>query len=298
MNLRAHGLAFAFVPGRPVLDGVDLELNAGEVVALVGPNGAGKSTVVRLFSRVLEPEAGRIELDGRPLHGYGRRALARRVAVVPQSGELPAGFRVGDVVQMGRAPHVGFLRSESRHDLRVVEAALRRTDTWDLRARDVAELSGGERQRVAIARAVVGQPEILLADEPTGNLDRALAQEPGILLLDEPTNHLDLRYQGEILRFVRREARAGVAALIVLHDLNLAARASDRMVLLDAGRVAARGPASDVLRPEVLRAVYRTDVEVGRGRDGAPVVLPRLGETPHPDADPPAVRGDQVAAGS
>ena len=278
MNLRAHGLAFAFVPGRPVLDGVDLELNAGEVVALVGPNGAGKSTVVRLFSRVLEPEAGRIELDGRPLHGYGRRALARRVAVVPQSGELPAGFRVGDVVQMGRAPHVGFLRSESRHDLRVVEAALRRTDTWDLRARDVAELSGGERQRVAVARA--------------------LAQEPGILLLDEPTNHLDLRYQGEILRFVRREARAGVAALIVLHDLNLAARASDRMVLLDAGRVAARGPASDVLRPEVLRAVYRTDVEVGRGRDGAPVVLPRLGETPHPDADPPAVRGDQVAAGS
>ncbi len=278
MNLRAHGLAFAFVPGRPVLDGVDLELNAGEVVALVGPNGAGKSTVVRLFSRVLEPEAGRIELDGRPLHGYGRRALARRVAVVPQSGELPAGFRVGDVVQMGRAPHVGFLRSESRHDLRVVEAALRRTDTWDLRARDVAELSGGERQRVLLARA--------------------LAQEPGILLLDEPTNHLDLRYQGEILRFVRREARAGVAALIVLHDLNLAARASDRMVLLDAGRVAARGPASDVLRPEVLRAVYRTDVEVGRGRDGAPVVLPRLGETPHPDADPPAVRGDQVAAGS
>jgi iron complex transport system ATP-binding protein len=227
---------------RPVLRGVTLELRPGEVTALVGPNGAGKSTLVAVASRWLVPRRGEVRLDGRPIRAYGRRALARCIAVVAQGGELPEGFTADEVVGMGRTPHAGFLRGPSTADADAVEAALRATDVVALRHRRVETLSGGERQRVVLARA--------------------LAQAPTVLLLDEPTNHLDLRYQVETLRAARAAARAGVAVLVVVHDLNLAARASHRVVLLDEGLVVAAGPPEEVLTEARLRATYAADVHV------------------------------------
>jgi iron complex transport system ATP-binding protein len=238
---------------REVLHGLTFGLSAGEVVGLVGPNGAGKSTLVAVAARGLAPTAGEVLLDGAPLRGYGRRALARRLAVVPQGGELPEGFTVDEVVAMGRTPHAGFLRGPAPADEAAIEDALRRTDVFALRARRVETLSGGERQRVVLARA--------------------LAQDPGVLLLDEPTNHLDLRYQVETLRVARAAAAHGVAVLVVVHDLNLAARACDRVALLEAGRIVANGPPAEVFTQARLRSVYQADVRVHE-LDGVPTVVP------------------------
>lgn len=255
MSLVARDLRFGYGE-TPVLRSVSLELRPGETVALVGPNGAGKSTVLRLLSRVLRPQGGELELDGASLAKLPRRALARRLAVVPQGGALPEGFRAHEIALMGRTPHLGLVRTERPGDHAAVEAAMRRTDTWRLRGRRVEELSGGERQRLLLARA--------------------LAQEPAYLLLDEPTSHLDLRYQVEAVRFVRAEVARGLGALVVLHDLNLAARAADRLLVLARGRIVAAGTPTEVLTEGLLREVYSADAAVSGGPDGEPVVLPRL----------------------
>ena len=241
--------------GPAALDGVTLRVEPGEVVGLIGPNGAGKSTLLRLFTRQLAPASGRVLLDGRELERFGRFELARRVALVSQEPEVPVGFTVAETVAMGRAPHVGLLGAPGPEDERVVAAALAATGMLPLAGRRVETLSGGERQRAVFARA--------------------LAQEPAYLLLDEPTNHLDLRYQVELLAYARAQAAAGVGVLAVLHDLNLAARACDRLVLLSAGRVAAAGPPPEVLRPELLAATYRAAVDVLTSADG-PVIVPRF----------------------
>ncbi|HLV11970.1 MAG TPA: ABC transporter ATP-binding protein [Trueperaceae bacterium] len=241
--------------GPAALDGVTLRVEPGEVVGLIGPNGAGKSTLLCLFTRQLAPASGRVLLDGRELERFGRFELARRVALVSQEPEVPVGFTVAETVAMGRAPHVGLLGAPGPEDERVVAAALAATGMLPLAGRRVETLSGGERQRAVFARA--------------------LAQEPAYLLLDEPTNHLDLRYQVELLAYARAQAAAGVGVLAVLHDLNLAARACDRLVLLSAGRVAAAGPPPEVLRPELLAATYRAAVDVLTSADG-PVIVPRF----------------------
>ncbi|HEX7023027.1 MAG TPA: ABC transporter ATP-binding protein [Trueperaceae bacterium] len=255
-SLRAEGVSFAY--GRtPVVRALDFELAPGEVLGLVGPNGAGKSTVLRLLTRVLRPSSGRVVLNGRDAARLSRRELARALAVVPQGGALPEDYGVWDLVMMGRAPHMGLLASERAVDVAVVERVMRRTDTWRFRERTAAMLSGGERQRVLLARA--------------------LAQEPSYLLLDEPTNHLDLHYQIEILRLTREAAVRGVGALVVLHDLNLAARVCDRVLVMHRGRPVALGSPGEVLSEELLREVYGADAEVFvQPGGGAPVVLPKV----------------------
>jgi iron complex transport system ATP-binding protein len=240
---------------RPALAGVSLRLSPGEFVGLIGPNGSGKTTLLRLLTRQLAPDSGSVLLGGRPLASFGRFELARHVAVVAQEPEVPVGFTVRETVAMGRAPHVGLLGSSGPEDDRAVEAALASTGTLALAERRIESLSGGERQRAVFARAV--------------------AQRPDFLLLDEPTNHLDLRYQVELLALAREQAAAGVGVLAVLHDLNLAARACDRLVLLSNGRVAAEGPPAEVLRPELLAAIYRADIAVLSSEDG-PVIVPRF----------------------
>jgi iron complex transport system ATP-binding protein len=240
---------------RRVLRDVSLALAAGELVALVGPNGAGKSTLVAVASGVRSPIRGEVRLDGIPLARWTRLAVARRLAVVAQGDDLPPGFRAEEVVALGRTPHAGFLRALGDEDRSVVETAMREADVWRLRDRPVEALSGGERQRVVLARA--------------------FAQTPNVLLLDEPTSHLDLRYQVDALRNARAAADRGVAVLVVLHDLNLAARAADRIVLLAEGRVVGDGPPTQVLEETRLRAVYGADVRV-RSVDGTATVLPVL----------------------
>lgn len=244
MSLEMTGVRFGY-GAHEVIRGIDLRLDAGELVGVIGPNGAGKSTVVGLASGLLPLSRGHVRLDGRPLARFGRRALARRLAVVPQRPELPTGFSARAVVSMGRAPHLGFFAAEADHDRAIVEASMRRTDVLRFADQPVGELSGGEQQRVVLARA--------------------LAQQPDWLLLDEPTAHLDLRYQADLMRHAVTLAADGLGVLAVLHDLNLAARC-DRVVLLDAGQVVASGTPAEVLREDILRSVYRTGVRVLDGR--------------------------------
>lgn len=254
MSLLLEGVTAGY-PGRQVLDAVDLELEAGECVALVGPNGSGKSTILRLLTNRLEPTAGEVKLDGVGVAQLGRFALARAVALVAQEPQTPTGFLVRDVVAMGRTPHLGLFGAPDDDDDQVVSRAMRDTNIEELARRKVETLSGGERQRVVLARA--------------------LAQQAGYLLLDEPTNHLDLRYQLELLAFARREARRGTGVMLVLHDLNLAALVADRMLLLADGGILANGSPAEVLEAKLLRRAYGADLTVIAG-ERAPVVVGRL----------------------
>jgi iron complex transport system ATP-binding protein len=238
---RLDGVSFAYRerggPAGPVLRDLALTVSVGEVVALLGTNGSGKTTLLRLMAGTLRADAGRVELFGRPIGDWARIDIARRVAVLPQFLELPIGFRVAEVVAMGRVPHATRLFGAGPDDEIAVERALLDADAADLADRRVEELSGGERQRVLIALA--------------------LAQEPDLLLLDEPTLHLDLAHQVALLDAVQRMRRRRDLTLVaVLHDLNLAMAFAPRIALLHDGRIAADGTGSEVLRPDVVRRVF------------------------------------------
>ncbi|MDQ2660524.1 MAG: ABC transporter ATP-binding protein [Actinomycetota bacterium] len=242
--ISAERISHAF-DGAGVLHAVTVLARPGEVVGLIGPNGSGKTTLLRTLYRSLAPDAGAIMIDDEPLARYTPQELARAVAVVVQEshGELP--FSVTDTVMLGRSPHLGTFQRQSRRDVDIAADALRRVGAEHLADRDMGELSGGERQRVLIARA--------------------LAQQATHLLLDEPTNHLDIHFQHEVLGLVRD---LGVSTIIVLHDLNLAARYCDSLVLLHRGRVAATGAVEDVLDPAVLEPVYGIRIETVHAEDG------------------------------
>ena len=222
---------------RALLAGVSLELRAGQVVGLVGPNGAGKSTLLRVLGGLWRGAEGRVTLLGEPLKRLSARQVARVVAHVPQLADLGVPFTVRQIVMMGRTPHLGRFALESARDRQAAERAMQRTQTLDLAERLIGTLSGGERQRALIARALTQEPRVLLADEPTANLD--------------------VGHQLAVLELVRALAREdGLGVLLALHDLELAARFCDRLVLLSGGRVHAEGAAADVLTAEHLRAVY------------------------------------------
>jgi len=238
-----------------VLAGVSLELREGEVLGIAGRNGAGKTTLLRVASRVLQPQAGRVWLRGRALASLAPRELARAVAVVPQEAPFAFPFRAGEVVLMGRSPHRPRMGFEGAADLARARAALERVGIAALADRSVLELSGGERQLVLLARA--------------------LAQDAPLLLLDEPTAHLDLGHRLEVLALVRSLAAEGRSALVVSHDLSLAACGCDRIALLAEGRVLAAGAPGEVLTPDALRRAFGIEADVVRGPDGAPLVVPR-----------------------
>lgn len=262
---------------RPIVDDVSLSLPPGEVVGLVGPNGAGKTTLLRLASRVLRPDRGRVLLGGRDAAQLPRRALAREVAVVPQETAVAFPFTAGELVLMGRAPHLGLLGFERRSDVELARQAMARVGIEALAGRSVLELSGGERQLVLVARA--------------------LAQAPRVLLLDEPTAHLDLRHRLEVLARVREFAEGGGSALVVSHDLGLAARHCQRVALLAAGRLVAAGPPAGVLTPESLRGVFGVEAEVLSTRDGALAVVPRAAARDGAAGIGPRAAARDVAAG-
>jgi iron complex transport system ATP-binding protein len=233
---------------RPVLRGVDLALAPGEMVALVGPNGSGKTTILRLLAGLLRPDDGSVVFDGRGIGEWRRDALARRVAVLPQQLDLPAGFSAGEIVAMGRAPHASRLFGSTAADERAVARALADADAEDLADRPAAELSGGERQRVLVAMA--------------------LAQEPELLLMDEPTLHLDLAHQVALLETIRGlRGQRGLTVLAVLHDLNLAATFIPRVAVLHDGRVLADGPPDEVLTPDLVEHAFGVAVSEARTAD-------------------------------
>ncbi len=230
---------------RPALRGVSLDVIEGTLYGVLGPNGSGKSTLMRALLGRVEPEEGSALLDGRPVASWPRRELAKHVGAVPQSEPLAFPMTARELVAMGRYPHLGSLRSEGARDRRAIRDALDRCDAVHLAARSVDTLSGGELQRVRIARA--------------------LAQEPRALALDEPTASLDIRHEMTILRLLRESADRGMTVVLITHNLNLAARFADRLLILSqSGRRAAEGPVEEVMRAGVLEEVYRWPLSVDR----------------------------------
>lgn len=240
----------------PALQGVNLEVPEGCLYAVLGPNGSGKSTLMRALLGIVRPFRGNALVDGRRVSDWSRRELARSVGAVPQSEPLAFPMTVRELVAMGRYPHLGSLRAEGPEDRAAIRDALERCDVGRLEGRDLDTLSGGELQRVRIARA--------------------LAQEPRALALDEPTSSLDIRHEMTILRLLRDSADRGMTVLLITHNLNMAARFADRLLLLDGGSTAAVGTVDEVIRSEVLERVYRWPVAVDRDpTTGALQVTPR-----------------------
>jgi iron complex transport system ATP-binding protein len=242
-DLTIENLSAAY--GRTVvLRDVSLTAAAGQVLGLIGPNGAGKSTLLGAISGTLVPTQGRIRLGDTDLVRLPAAERAQMVAVVPQGANLPEGFRVAEVVLMGRAPHLPRFGGESARDHEIARQAMLQTTTWALAERWIGELSGGERQRVLIARA--------------------LAQEPRLLLLDEATAQLDLKHQIATLETARRLARNGLTVIAALHDLNLAALYADRLALLRRGALLICDTPEHVLTTDWLRQAYDVEAVVGR----------------------------------
>jgi iron complex transport system ATP-binding protein len=251
-----RGASFVY-EGPPALDGVSFSARAGEFVGLLGPNGAGKSTLVRLVAGLLAPRAGEVRLAGLDPFTAPRKTVAQVCALVPQEPAIAWPFTVREAVMMGRAPRQGLLALPTRFDRGAVDGALQACDLVHLADRRLDALSGGERRRVFFARA--------------------LAQEPRVLLLDEPTAFLDLGHQVAAMAMAEVAARGGLCVVAVLHDLNLAAAACDRVVILDRGRVVAEGAPSAVLTAERVSAVWGVPVWRGEnGVTGAAVVLPAM----------------------
>lgn len=254
--IELRDVSATYPTGRLALQGITLDVRAGELCAVLGPNGAGKSTLIRVLCGTLPPSRGEVLLLGRPLGGMSRRAIARRVAVVPQGIPPVTGFTVRDVVMMGRAPHQGAWMRATARDEEAVARALDACELIELAGRPVSELSGGEQKRVAIARA--------------------LAQEAEVLILDEPGAHLDVRHAIAIHEVVRREvAERGLACVAVVHDLNVAAQIADRVALLKAGRLVARGSIEEVMTYRRLKDVFEAELYVGVNElDGTRYFLP------------------------
>jgi iron complex transport system ATP-binding protein len=253
--IRLESASFSY-PGREIFRELSLSLEEGEILALIGPNSSGKTTLMKLMDGLLEPQRGKVFLDGEELGLLSRSRVAKRVAVVPQEMEVPFSFTVAEIVLMGRAPYLGRFGWETRKDLDVAREAMALTDVAELENRPFAELSQGEKQRVSMARA--------------------LAQQPGVILLDEPASHLDINHQVEIHELIRRlNLERNLTVLNISHDLNLAAEYSHRMALLHRGSIYALGTPSMVITEENIRRVYETTVMVEKNPiSGAPRVTP------------------------
>lgn len=260
--IRLRGLTLGYGPASapPIVQGLDLDVPAGRVTAIIGANGCGKSTLLRGLTRQLAPRTGSIEVLGRDAARVSARDYARTVALLPQHPVALEGMTVAQLVARGRHPHRGLLGGRAAGDDAAIASALERTDLVELAEREAGTLSGGQRQRAWLALV--------------------LAQQTPVVLLDEPTSYLDLSHQVEVLDLVRAlpDPRGGGRATVVavLHELNLAARSADHIVAMAAGRVVAQGTPGEVIVPEVLTEVFGLDADVvADPLLGHPVVLPR-----------------------
>jgi iron complex transport system ATP-binding protein len=242
MVFEIEDIGFAF-GGRWAVEGVSLRLAPGKFYGIVGPNGCGKTTLVDLLCGYRTPQSGRIRYKGRELGGYSKKQLAREIALVPQNFYINFPFSVGEVVMMGRYPYIPRFSGPSRRDAEIVAEAMGSADIGHMAGRLVTELSGGERQRVVFARA--------------------LAQQTPALILDEATSNLDIGHALRLLGMARRQVRVeGRTVLGVFQDINQAAFWCDHLIFMLQGRIAAQGPTQEVLKPDVIRAVFAVDAKV------------------------------------
>ncbi|MCX6673193.1 MAG: ABC transporter ATP-binding protein, partial [Methanothrix sp.] len=234
-----------------ILDDLNVVVNDAEVLSLVGPNGSGKTTLIKCIDRILKPK-GSILLEGREIESMSQQEIARLIGYVPQSSSTPLATTVFDTVLMGRRPHIGWRVTDS--DLDKVAEVLKRLHLEDLAMRDFSQLSGGQKQKVLIARA--------------------LAQEPAVLLLDEPTSNLDMRHQLEVMEIVRDMVHEKkISAVMAIHDLNLASRFSDKLVMLKGGKVYAAGEPKALLSEANISRVYGIEAMVLNAL-GRPYIVP------------------------
>ncbi|MEU0695730.1 ABC transporter ATP-binding protein [Streptomyces niveus] len=254
-RLAAHELTLAY-DDRTVVHDLELAVPDGRVTVIVGPNACGKSTTLRALGRLLKPKSGSVLLDGAELASIPTRRIAQSIGLLPQSPVAPEAITVADLVSRGRQPHQRWWQQWSEEDERAVTDAMARTDVTELAERSVDELSGGQRQRVWIAMA--------------------LAQETDLLLLDEPTTFLDIAHQVEVLDLVRRlNHEQGRTVVIVLHDLNQAARYADHLVAMKEGRIVAEGAPGEIVTAELVREVFGLEsVVVPDPVTGSPLVIP------------------------
>lgn len=241
---------------KTIVEDLSLNIPSGKITAIIGPNGCGKSTLLRGISRLLKPAAGEITLDGKNIHTFPGKEFARMVGLLPQSPIAPDGITVADLVSRGRYPYQGMFKRNTREDDEAVAWALEATNTMVLAERAVSELSGGQRQRVWIAMA--------------------LAQETDILLLDEPTTYLDLAHQVDLLDLLASlNEERGTTMVMVLHELNLAARVADYLIAMKDGVIACQGTAETVMTSENLERVFGLKASVHDPENsGVPVVVP------------------------
>lgn len=249
MIVEIRNLSYSY-EARRVFDGISFDLEEGEVVGVVGPNGCGKTTLIKCIDRILVPE-GQVVLQGKDISGYTSDDLARIIGYVPQALSIGMAMNVLEVVLMGRRPHVRWGVSDK--DLSLVTSTLQKLGIGHLAFRKLTQVSGGERQKVMIARALV--------------------QEPVLLLLDEPTSALDLLHQLEVMELIRSVARENnISAFLAIHDLNLAARYCDRIIVMHQGRIMGYGRPDTLLTPDLIRDVYGVHAIVGT-RDGIPYII-------------------------
>ncbi|MCS7251033.1 MAG: ABC transporter ATP-binding protein [Anaerolineae bacterium] len=252
--LRVEDLQVAY-ENRVIVAGLSFCVEPGQVLGLIGPNGAGKTTVIRALSGVIPIQRGTIFWEDVPLYRLSPEQRARWIAVVPQGASLPEAFTGEEVVSFGRTPYLSWLSTLSEADRMHIEQAMIRTETQAFAEQRVGMLSGGERQRLLIARA--------------------LAQTPRVLLLDEAFAHLDLKYQIRLLQLIRQTLQAEkMAGVLAIHDLHLAARFCDQLLLLKSGRALALGPVEKVLRPALLEAAYEIPMRVDRHPEAGWLIWP------------------------
>jgi iron complex transport system ATP-binding protein len=251
VKLEVKDVTFSYAQ-EPTLENVSIEVVETEVLGVLGPNGAGKSTLLKCIDRILTPQKGRILLDGKDIQTMSRMDLAKKVGYIPQSASHVFSATVFDTVLMGRRPHLGWRSSEK--DTEVVLETLHLLHIEDFAMRDINELSGGQLQKVFIARA--------------------LTQEPDLLLLDEPTSNLDVRHQLEVMHTIKSIVRKkGISAIMAIHDLNLAARYADTIVMMNGGSISSVGNPTSVLTQENIKQVYGVEAEVNH-KNGKLFVVP------------------------
>jgi iron complex transport system ATP-binding protein len=251
VKLKVNNVEFAY-NSVPVLDNISMELNSEEVLGIIGPNGTGKSTLIRCIDRILNPKRGSILLDGDDINKLSRMEIARKIGYVPQSiqGVFPAS--VIDTVLLGRRPHLGW--NTSKEDLDSVLEVLELLGMMEFAMRDINEISGGQQQKVLIARA--------------------LAQKADILLLDEPTSNLDIKHQMEVMEIVKKIVKnKGISVIMALHDLNLASRYADRIIMMKDGKIFASGSPASVLTEENIKQVYGVKALVNNNGE-RPYIIP------------------------
>jgi iron complex transport system ATP-binding protein len=246
--LQIEKVSFAYAT-EPVINLASINIHEGDFIGVIGPNGSGKSTLLKLMGRMLKCASGQIHFKGKPIADYPRKTLAQSMAWIPQEHSMPFSFQVSEIVMMGRYPYLSPMTFEGQNDLDIVRKVMETTETTSLGRRRFHEISGGEKQRVILAGA--------------------LAQEPEVMLLDEPTAFLDIKYQMEILQILRHLNREGNMTLVMaIHDLHLASRFCNRLMLLDKGTIVKEGSVEEVLQKEILEQVYGVEINLFRNNDG------------------------------